>query len=81
MTIEQMVVKAREDHASDIHLICALPPKYRKDGQLENMSDTPLTASTNASSTAGSTWRIAVGSLLEACLILPAENVIFSSPG
>ena len=29
MTIEQLVVKAREDHASDIHLICGLPPKVR----------------------------------------------------
>ena len=44
MTIEQLVVKAREDHASDIHLICNLPPKYRKDGQLENMADEPLTS-------------------------------------
>ena len=44
MTIEQMVLKAREDHASDIHLIYGLPPKYRKDGQLENMSEQPLSA-------------------------------------
>ena len=43
MTIEQLVTKAREDHASDIHLIYGLPPKYRKDGQLENMADEPLT--------------------------------------
>lgn len=42
MTIDQLVAKARTDHASDIHLICGLPPKYRKDGQLENMDDTPL---------------------------------------
>ena len=45
MTIEQLVTKARQDRASDIHLIYGLPPKYRKDGQLENMSDTPLTLS------------------------------------
>ena len=44
LTIEQMVIKAREDGASDIHLIYGLPPKYRKDGQLENMADEPLTA-------------------------------------
>jgi len=44
MTIEQLVVKAREDNASDIHLIYGLPPKYRKDGSLENMTDEPLTA-------------------------------------
>lgn len=42
LTIEQLVVKAREDGASDIHLVCGLPPKYRKDGQLENMADEPL---------------------------------------
>ncbi len=44
MTIEQLVAKARQDHASDIHLIYALPPKYRKDGQLEDMDGTPLTS-------------------------------------
>lgn len=44
MTIEQLVVKAREDRASDIHLIANLPPKYRKDGQLEDMADEPLTS-------------------------------------
>ena len=45
MTIEQLVTKARQDRASDIHLIYGLPPKYRKDGQLESMDDTPLTKS------------------------------------
>ena len=44
LTIEQMVLKAREDGASDIHLICGLPPKYRRDGQLEDMTDQPLSA-------------------------------------
>ena len=44
MTIDQLVVKAREDHASDIHLICGLPPKYRKDGRLQDMADQALTA-------------------------------------
>ena len=43
MTIEQLVAKARADRASDIHLIYGLPPKYRKDGQLENMDDEALT--------------------------------------
>lgn len=42
MTIEQLVKKAREDGASDIHLIYGLPPKYRKSGQLENMTEEPL---------------------------------------
>lgn len=45
MTIEQLVVKARQDHASDIHLIYGVPPKYRKDGQLEDMDSQPLTKS------------------------------------
>ena len=40
MTIEQMVVMAKQDNASDIHIICGLPPKYRKSGDLENMEDT-----------------------------------------
>ena len=43
ITIDALVSKARTDGASDIHVICGLPPKYRKDGQLENMTDTPLT--------------------------------------
>ena len=44
LTIEEMVLKAKEDGASDVHLICGLPPKYRKDGQLENMTDQTLSA-------------------------------------
>ena len=44
ISIEELVAKAREDHASDIHLIYNLPPKYRKDGALVDMTDTPLTA-------------------------------------
>jgi twitching motility protein PilT len=39
MTIEQMVIKAKEDNASDIHIICGLPPKYRKSGELENLEE------------------------------------------
>ena len=39
-----MLFRSREDGASDIHLIKGLPPKYRKDGQLENMTDEPLSA-------------------------------------
>ncbi len=45
MTIEELVAKAKADGASDIHLICNLPPKYRKDGQIENMTDEVMTAS------------------------------------
>ncbi len=39
MRIEQMVIKAKEDNASDIHVICGLPPKYRKSGDLENIEE------------------------------------------
>ena len=44
MTIEQLILKAKEDNASDIHLICGIVPKYRVDGELKDMSSTPLTA-------------------------------------
>ena len=40
INIEQLVIKAKEEGASDIHIICGLPPKYRKSGDLENMADT-----------------------------------------
>ena len=43
MTIDELVAKAKQDGASDIHLICGLPPKYRKDGEIQDMTDTPLT--------------------------------------
>ena len=42
MTIDELVAKAKADRASDIHLICSLPPKYRVDGQLQDMNDEPL---------------------------------------
>ena len=43
-TIEQLAAQAKQDGASDIHLICGLPPKYRVSGHLENMNDLPLSA-------------------------------------
>ncbi|MBQ4381251.1 MAG: PilT/PilU family type 4a pilus ATPase [Oscillospiraceae bacterium] len=43
MNIEQLVLQAKRDGASDIHIICGLPPKYRKDGNIENMSNDPCT--------------------------------------
>ena len=43
MTVEELVAKAKADGASDIHLICGLPPKYRKDGQIETMSEETMT--------------------------------------
>ncbi len=42
LTIDELVAKAKADQASDIHLICSLPPKYRVDGELQNMTDEPL---------------------------------------
>ena len=44
VTVEGLVAQAKQDGASDIHVICGLPPKYRKDGQLENMSDEVMSA-------------------------------------
>jgi len=44
MTIDELVAKAKVDGASDIHLICGLPPKYRHDGELKDMSEEILTA-------------------------------------
>ena len=43
LTIEEMVAKAKADGASDIHLICGLPPKYRVSGSLENLIDEVMT--------------------------------------
>lgn len=43
MELKELVAKAANDGASDIHLVCALPPKYRRDGTLEDMDPTPLT--------------------------------------
>ena len=43
MTVDELVAKAKQDGASDVHIICGLPPKYRLDGQLENMSEEVLT--------------------------------------
>ena len=43
MTVDEMVAMAKAEGASDVHLVCGLPPKYRKDGRLENMSEEELT--------------------------------------
>ena len=42
MTVDELVSKARECNATDIHLIYGLPPKFRIDGVLESIGDTPL---------------------------------------
>jgi twitching motility protein PilT len=43
LTIEQLVSRAKDEGASDIHIICGLPPKYRKSGDLEDMTDEIVT--------------------------------------
>ena len=43
MSLEDLVVKAREFGGSDIHLACGVPPKFRRDGKLENLDEMPLT--------------------------------------
>ena len=40
--IENLVMKARQDNASDIHLVAGIKPKYRVNGRLEDMTDTVL---------------------------------------
>lgn len=44
MNIEELVNKAQADGASDIHVICGLPPKYRKDGTIEDMDTEIMSA-------------------------------------
>ena len=43
MTIEELVIKAKEDGASDIHLVCGITPRYRLDGEMVSMTSSPLT--------------------------------------
>ena len=43
-TIEDLVRLSNERGASDLHLVCGLPPKCRVDGSLENLVEAPLTA-------------------------------------
>lgn len=44
ISVDELVARAKRDGASDVHLICGLPPKYRLDGELQDMEPTPLTA-------------------------------------
>ena len=43
MNITDYITKARADRASDVHLVCALPPKYRVDGAITDLDSVPLT--------------------------------------
>ena len=44
MNIEEYIARARADRASDLHLVCGLPPKYRVDGEIRDLEPAPLTA-------------------------------------
>lgn len=44
MNVNDYIEKARADGASDLHLVCALPPKYRVDGEIRSLDQMPLTA-------------------------------------
>ena len=41
-TLEEIIVQAATDGASDIHLTAGQPPKYRLHGQITSMNDEPL---------------------------------------
>lgn len=43
MKIEDMIIKARALGGSDIHLVCGIPPKFRTHGELQNLTEEPLT--------------------------------------
>lgn len=44
MTAETLIAQAAQAGASDIHIVCGLPPKLRVAGQLVSLGETPLTA-------------------------------------
>lgn len=41
-TLEEIIMQAANDGASDIHLTCGQPPKYRLHGEIQSMNDEPL---------------------------------------
>ena len=43
MKVEEFVAQARQDRASDIHLVCGLTPRCREDGAIREMGKLPLT--------------------------------------
>ncbi|MEG0147349.1 MAG: PilT/PilU family type 4a pilus ATPase [Raoultibacter sp.] len=43
MNVETLIAQAHEQHASDVHLVCGLPPKFRVNGQLISADMPPLT--------------------------------------
>ncbi len=43
ISLEDLVLRAKETGGSDIHLAAGVPPKYRVDGKLENLDEVVLT--------------------------------------
>ena len=44
MTVDELVAKALQDNASDVHLVRGLTPRYRVDGEIREMDSRILTA-------------------------------------
>ena len=62
LTLEQIIAQAAEKDASDIHLICGHPPKYRRDGVLEslecgNLDEEACSSHARALAGSGAAWR------------------------
>lgn len=45
MSIHDYIETAKKNRASDLHLVCDLPPKCRVDGEIRDLDSVPLTAS------------------------------------
>ena len=43
LDIEELISQAKHSGASDIHLVCGLPVKYRIDGEIQTLGSAPLT--------------------------------------
>ena len=43
-TLEEIIVQAANDGASDVHLTAGQPPKYRLHGEIQSMNTEPLSA-------------------------------------
>lgn len=43
MTLPELVTRAKESRASDIHIVCGTPIRFRVDGKLRTLDDNPMT--------------------------------------
>ena len=43
LTMDEIIVKARQQRASDIHIVCGIPIRIRVDGKLHNLDDNIMT--------------------------------------